>query len=192
MRVTAQFRPPWWVQWISKENETADWKTGIGCRNLRRDPAAHRLSAQEEEPACAVHFVANRVDDRAVALFEDGPAVGAPPSLFRVKKIERDDVEAEVGERVREIDDERAALTRACAVSQDQRGTDAVASAGVEERRYAGAPPNLNGQFSRTFQAPRALRRRFSDCWSPKTRRIESPGSAPACDPLRCSPRPSA
>src|SRR5881396_3119176 len=184
MRVTAQFRPPWWVQWISKEDETADWKTAIGCCNLRRDTAAHRLSADEEKTARAVHIVAHRVDDRAVALFEDRTPVGEPPSLFRVEKIERDDVEAELGERVREIDDEGAALTRAGAVTQNQRGTDAVGRPGVEERRRSGAPPNLNGQLFRTFQAPRALRRRFSDCWSPKARRIESPDSSPACDPL--------
>src|SRR6267378_74236 len=160
MRVAALFRPSRWVQWISKENETADRKTAIGCCNLRRDPAAHRLSAGEEKPACAVHLVANRVDDHPVALFEDRTAVGEPPSLFRVEKIEGDDVEAELGKRVREIDHEGAALTRARAVSQNQRSTEAVASAGVEERRCAGAPSSLNGQLFRTFQARRASRRR--------------------------------
>jgi hypothetical protein len=35
MRVAALFRPSRWVQWISKENETADRKTAIGCDAIR-------------------------------------------------------------------------------------------------------------------------------------------------------------
>ena len=55
-----------------------------------------------------------------------GAPIREPASLFRVEKIEGDEVEAERGERARVVDHERAALAGAGAVREDERRAGAA------------------------------------------------------------------
>ena len=112
------------MQRIAEQHEPGDRQLRIGGRDLRRDAPAHRLAADEQRAPRRVDRGAHRVDHRAIAGFERRRAIRNLAPLLGVEKIEGDDVDAERGQRVREVDHERAALAGAGAVPEDQRGAD--------------------------------------------------------------------
>src|SRR5206468_1778151 len=88
--------------------------------DLRRDASTHRLAADAEETPRALEFCADRGDYIAIARLEHRRAIRNLPPLLDVWKVEGDDVQAEVRQRIGEVDHERAALAGAGAVRQYQ------------------------------------------------------------------------
>ena len=72
--------------------------------------------------------------------------------MLGVEKIERDDVDAERGDRAGEAGDERAVLARARAMREHQRRAGAVAPNGIHERRGDGVRRYVDAKLTRIFQ----------------------------------------
>src|SRR6266853_3624360 len=121
---------------ISQQYQSSHRQRRICSGYLCGDSAAHGLSADEERSPRGVDVLAHRADHRAVAIFEDRTTIRNPPPLFCVEKVECDDVEAEVCQRVGELDHERALLTCPRAMSKHECGADrrvVSAAGGVDE-----------------------------------------------------------
>ena len=91
------------MQRISEQDEAGHGKSRISGRDVRGDPAAHRLAADEEAGSCAIDPLANRVNDCVVTGVEHRPAIRHSTVLFGVQEVEGDDVETERGQRAREM-----------------------------------------------------------------------------------------
>ena len=149
------------MQGISEQDEAGETQLRVRGGDLRGDPSAHGFAADDQAPPRALHLRAHTVDDRPITTLEHRRPIRDPPALLGVEKIERDDVDAQRGQRARKIDHERAALSRAGTVPQNQRGADGRdigpggASGGIDERRGRVARLQTNGELTRTFQGSR-------------------------------------
>src|SRR5262245_1446722 len=143
MRVSRLIRTAWRMEGIPEQHEPCRRQLRILGGDVRRDAAAHRLAADEERAGWFRQFAPDRVDDAAIAGVEHRPSIRRSFSGFCVEKVERDDVETKGAEGTSEADYPRAALIRAGAVRQNQRGADAVRSSRIDERR--GVSTRLDG-----------------------------------------------
>src|SRR5262245_3210912 len=107
------------VQRISQQYQAGHRQGWITGSHLRRDPAAHRLSTNEEKSGSGRDFGARGLDHRSIARFERRSAIGDLPPLLRVQKVESENVQTKLGERAREVDHERTLLAGAGAVTED-------------------------------------------------------------------------
>src|SRR5204862_548375 len=115
--------------------------------------------------------------------FEHGTAVRNPPLLRHVRKIERDDVDAERRDPSREGDDERARLAGSGAVGENQGG-GGVALRRIDERS-SGARVPRNVELTGRFQAGRGPRHPSSDGSLPTLQETDALATARSVDPCR-------
>ena len=85
-------------------------------------------------------------------------SIGNPTALLGVGEVEGDEVEAEGGKRSCELHHERALLTGACAVAEDE-GRVRVPGCRVDERRRRGARLERHGEATWIVQARLGLQR---------------------------------
>jgi len=138
MFVAALLRLSRRMQRIPEQRDSLDRKRRIGRRDVRRDPAAHRFSADEEMTRGAIQLCVNRGHHRVVARLEDRlPVRNAPPRLG-VWKVEGDDIDAERREGTREFDEERAVLPGPGAVPKHDRRKRRPGRAAVVDARGRG------------------------------------------------------
>jgi hypothetical protein len=149
-------RPARRVQRIPKQHDSIDGQRPIRRGHVRRDTSAHRLATDEQMLVGARDRFARARDHLRIAHLEHRLTIGNPAALLHVGKIEREDIDAERRECLRERHHERAALSDAGAVSENQRDAEPGCSGGVGERGDR-ARPGLHRQFVRAFQAPPAL-----------------------------------
>ena len=86
---------------ISQQDEAGHGKSRISGCDVRGNPPAHRLAANEEAGSCAIDPLTNRLNDCVVTRVEYRPAVGDSTVLFGVQEVEGDDVETACGQRTR-------------------------------------------------------------------------------------------
>jgi len=119
----------------------------IARRKMRRDAPAHRLAADEHggsgemSPRCP--------DGGAVTRVELFGAIRNATMLLRVEEVEREDVDAAVGQSLREAGDECALLSRAGAMREDKRRVHRRAARRIHKASSLFVRADLNRQLRR-------------------------------------------
>ena len=105
---------------VPEEHEPAEFEIPFG-RDLRGDPAAHRL-APDEQPAGRHRGAAeHRCDRRPPRRFEDVVPIGNPLFGLGVQEIERHHVYPARRQSARDFDEPRVSLGRPRAVAEYER-----------------------------------------------------------------------
>src|SRR6185503_15784918 len=142
-------RLPRWMQRVAECYDATDAElVGVIARcEMGRDTAAHRLAADEH--AGAAEMKPGRGDGGAVTRVEFFRAIrnAAPPLC--IKKIERQDVHAAVGQASREIGDECALLSRARAMREDEGRVRRRVASRIHEASSLSIGTNVNRQRRR-------------------------------------------
>jgi len=116
----------------------------IARREVRRDAAAHRLAADEHaRPAEMASGCNNR---GAITRVELLGAIRNATTLLRVEEIEREDVDAAVGQSLRKIGDERTLLSCAGAVPEDKRRVHRRAARRIHKASSLSVAADVNRQ----------------------------------------------
>jgi hypothetical protein len=106
---------------VAEQHQSRDRQGGIGGRDLRSDSPTHRLATDEQGALRRGELSVYRRNDGSVTRLEDRRAIRNASAMFRVGKVEGDHIHAEGRDGAGEVDHERAALTGAGAVPEDQR-----------------------------------------------------------------------
>ncbi len=145
------------VQRIAEEHDPASGSGPAVGRDVRGNPAAHRLAA-DEHGAAALGL--HGLDHRGVARLERRPPIGNAPALLGIEEIERDHVDAKLREGGGERGHEAAVLSGARAVREDQRGIHARLGRFVHARRHGRVAVEGDRQLSTPDHVGSASRRR--------------------------------
>jgi hypothetical protein len=116
----------------------------IARRKMRRDAAAHRLAADEH--GRPVEFAPGGDEGGAITRIELVGAIRNAAALLGVEEVEREDVDAAIGQPLRETSDECALLSRTRAVREDKRRVHRRAVRRIHEASSLSVAAGVNRQ----------------------------------------------
>jgi hypothetical protein len=109
------------MQRIAERDDATNAESGrvIGRGKMRRDAAAHRLAADEH--VRPTEMLARRCDCGAIAGLQLLGPIRNTSCVLRVQEVERQHIDAALGETTRKADDEGALLRRTRPVREYER-----------------------------------------------------------------------